>query len=146
MSDIDFGDIVNCTPHDVHIAYDIDGKQYQVTVPARREHTLRVEPTPQTIVGTVAIYQCDKGGQRTAEYAVPLLTAPSFVALGGTPPPPDTAAVLVSMPVGQFLATRPDLLPRTRVLGPDTGPGSVVRDDNGQIVAVRKLLFYRDTQ
>ena len=60
--------------------------------------------------------------------------------LGGDEPA-DNKFIIVSMPVGEFLATHPTLC-KWYVFGPDTGPDACVRDSVGRIVGTKRLVFY----
>ena len=51
-------------------------------------------------------------------------------------------ALIVSMPVADYIISN-NLFMDNAVLIPDTGPGSVIRDTNGNIVGVRKFIVYR---
>lgn len=55
----------------------------------------------------------------------------------------DDCAILVSMPVADFICAH-QLFPRHAVLIPDTGPnGGAVRDSSGQIVGTTGVIVYR---
>lgn len=55
--------------------------------------------------------------------------------IDGLPDPQPNTVYIVSIVVAQALGS-----PRSDVYVPDTGPASVVRDGNGQIVGVRRLM------
>jgi len=55
---------------------------------------------------------------------------------------PKEAAIIVSMPVAEYLCKQ-KLFPDTVIIVPDSGPNSVVRNDNGQICGVKKIIIYR---
>ena len=63
-----------------------------------------------------------------------------FVGLEGFSLPQRTENIvfIVSMPVALYLASRPD------IVAPDTGPESVVRDEKGRIVGIRRFLRFGD--
>jgi hypothetical protein len=108
--------IINLTPHDVHI-YDVDGKTVIATYPASGT-VARVKSSTE-IVGKV-------NGIAIARTA--------FGEIEGLPDPQPGTKYIVSLLVLQAAGGKRDDL-----IGPDTGPGSVVRDENGQIVGVRRF-------
>lgn len=52
------------------------------------------------------------------------------------------SAILVSMPVAEYIVDK-GLYPNCTILGPNTGPESVVRDAQGNILGVREFIEYR---
>lgn len=53
----------------------------------------------------------------------------------------DGAFIIVSMPIGDYFAANPSKCQHW-VFGPDTGPDAAVRDEKGQIVGTKRLIFY----
>ena len=109
---------VNLTPHDICVLLE-DGSKI---VYPRSGKVLRAIPEKQKYLGKL-----DDG--------VPLVTAPTFVGvdLGDLD---SNAPIIVSAIVAELLNDR---MYEGVVLSPDTGPDSVVRDNEGKIVAVRRL-------
>lgn len=54
---------------------------------------------------------------------------------------PEKKWILVSMPVGEYLAAHPNECHHW-VFGPDSGPDSVVRDQRGQICGTKRFVYY----
>ena len=109
-------DIINLTPHDVHI-YDETGKTIIRTYPASGT-VARVRSTTE-IVGEVDGIE---------------IARTTFGEIEGLPDPQPDTKYIVSLLVLQAVGGKRDDL-----LGPDTGPGSVVRDESGQIIGVRRF-------
>jgi len=51
-------------------------------------------------------------------------------------------ALIVSMPVAEYICQN-DLFPTCAIIIPDSGPGSAVRNNQGQITGVKKIVIYR---
>lgn len=115
--------LINLTPHDVNVALN-DGRM--ITIP-RSGRVIRVgEVTkPDGDVNGIPIVHKD---YESVDAEIHELLAD-----------PDTV-VIVSLPV-QMAIRHLDESIRRRVLSPDTGPDSAIRDANGQIVAVRRLQW-----
>ena len=127
---VNSADIANCTPH--AIAVTPAGAESVVTVLHKPDarNLLRLVPTTQVRVAAV-----------DGKYDV--VTAPEFTAVEGEVPA-GAKYVLVSMPVGQWLAAHPDKFAGVGVLGVDSGPGQAVRDAGGAIIGARRLVLYRE--
>lgn len=108
--------IVNLTPHDIRI-YDADGKNIIKTYPASGT-VARVKSSTE-IVGEVDGIE---------------IVRTTFGEIEGLPNPQPGTIFIVSLLVLQAAAGKRDDL-----IGPDTGPGSVVRDAERQIVGVRRF-------
>lgn len=108
--------IINLTPHDVHV-YDAEGKRIIRTYPASGI-VARVKSSTE-IVGEVD--------------GIPVART-AFGEIEGLPDPQSDTKYIASLLVLQAAAGKRDDL-----IGPDTGPGSVVRDESGQIVGVRRF-------
>lgn len=108
--------IINLTPHDV-IVYDMDGK-----------HIIRTYPASGTIArvksSTEIVGEAD---------GIPVART-TFGEIEGLPVPQPGTKYIVSLLVLQAAAGKRDDL-----IGPDTSPGSVVRDESGQIIGVRRF-------
>ncbi|RLI80532.1 hypothetical protein DRP04_08090 [Archaeoglobales archaeon] len=76
-------------------------------------------------------------GERLA--GVPIVQK-RFVGLEGFELPQRTENVvfIVSLPVAQYLAGRPD------IVAPDTGPDSAVRDSQGRIIGIKRFMRFGD--
>ena len=75
---------------------------------------------------------------------VDVVSAPTFKSEIQWPDiPNDVDAVLVSMPVGQQIQNSAIRYP-FHVMGPDTGPESVVRNAEGQITGVKRFVLYAE--
>ena len=119
--------LYNLTPHDIHLCDD-DG-QVRLTVPASG-HVVRVGSKPQKVVETL----------KTPDGDIPVVFPPSYTRCEGLPVEAKGHDLIVSWLCGdQLLKEQPDY--PHRVLNPDTGPDSVVRDDKGRIVGVRRLVL-----
>lgn len=110
--------IVNLTPHTVNI---IDEKG-NVTRSYEPSGTVARVSTVSQEVGTLD--------------GVPVVRT-SYGDVEGLPDPQNGTVYLVSLVVGQALAGK-----RDDIYGPDTSPESVVRDNQGQIVGVRRLVKF----
>lgn len=108
--------IINLTPHDVCI-YDTEGKTVIKTYPA--SGTVARVKSSTKIVGEID--------------GIPVART-SFGEIEGLPVPQPGTKYIVSLLVLQAAAGKRDDL-----IGPDTGPGSVVRDESGQIIGVRRF-------
>lgn len=130
-SDYEF---LNCTPHDI-VLYDADGTTVLRTFP-KSNLVVRLAAAPQKQVAFQTL-------------GVPVVTRQKFVALANEEElaarvgsKKDTTLLLVSMPVGEFMASRGTISRQYWTFGPDTGPDFVVRDAIGQIVGTRRLVLY----
>ena len=111
-----------------------------------------VNLTPHEIViinadGEVALRVASSGSLRAAEVVEPAasvdgveVVATSFAALEGADITPREGVTFIVSP---FVATHPELAGRTDVVCPDTGPASVVRDEAGRIVGVKRFRRLR---
>ena len=109
-------DIINLTPHDIRI-YDAEGKNVIATFPASGT-VARVKSSTE-IVGEVNGIE---------------IACTTFGEIEGLPDPQPGTKYIVSLLVLQAAAGKRDDL-----IGPDTGPGSAVRDESGQIIGVRRF-------
>jgi len=108
--------IVNLTPHDVVIVNDNSEeiKRYPASGQVARVNT-QAEPIGE--VDGIQVVRTKYGD------------------VDGLPDKQPDTVYLVSLVVAQALRGS-----RTDVYVPDTGPGSVVRDDKGQIIGVKRLM------
>lgn len=115
--------LINLTPHAVKI-YAADGATLLTEVPPSGT-VCRVKTLPQAPAGAL-----DIGG-----VAVPLVTPQKFTAeVTGLPQDPQAAILVGIVGLESVLAAHPGPVYVT-----DTGPASVVRDDKGAILGVRRL-------
>ena len=105
--------LVNTTPHDINI---VDDAGNVVMTYPRSSMVVRVSVTTKP-VGSIDGVE---------------LVATEFGEVTGLPDPCEGTMYIVSRMVVDN-STRDDLV------GPDVGPGQVVRDENGQIVGVRRF-------
>jgi len=124
--------MLNLTPHDITVVL----KNGEMKIPAS---------------GKVARVS------QTTEYAfdineMPVHSAPEFGDIVWPEFDFDTYnAVIVSMVVGNAVRDTPTKLPAgmrsaLMILGPDTSPDSVVRDEHGRIEGVRRFVLYRNSK
>lgn len=107
--------LINLTPHAISLANEA-GENIQ-TIPA------------SGVVAWVSMTVCDTG-RRVARIPVVVQEPGQIENL----PEPDGNVYIVSIVVLGAIQGRAD------VVAPDTGPGSVVRDDIGRIIAVRRFI------
>lgn len=118
-------DLVNYTPHAIHLgdlAFESSGN-------------IRLKNAPPQQVATW-------------KEIVPIYGAPAYEGLDTLPDDvavkTNARGILVSLPVGEYVRAHPAALPGyLMVLGPDTSPAHVVRNDKGQIVGTNALVMYR---
>jgi hypothetical protein len=121
--------VLNLTPHDVHVLND-DGSTL-LTYPKSGQQ-VRLISKPQIPV------DCDLE-------QVPVVSAQSWSNVDQSIKiDPNVTHLLVSMPVGEFLARSPisNQYWNYTIIGPDTGPQGAVRDQTGRIVGTRRLVLY----
>jgi len=106
--------IINLTPHPIAI---IDGET-TTTIPS--SGVARVTST-QEVLGKF-------GG-------IPVVSPPAFSEVEIT-----TDAAITGVPVIVSMLAAPRMRHDAAVFSPDTGPASVVRDDTGRIIGVRRLV------
>lgn len=109
--------IINLTPHDVNIINDSG-------------EVIRTYPA----TGTVA--RVTSSASKVREIDGVAVVSTEFGEVEGLPTQSSDTVYIVSMLVAQALPDRTDLI------APDTGPQSVVRDDKGQILGVRRFAQY----
>ena len=111
---------VNLTPHEVTLIRDDSTK---ITVePSGTICRLETEndPTPQLTLS-----------------GIPVHTVPVYTEVSNLPDPENGTVYIVSLLVIQNI----NYSERQDVVAPDTGPESSVRDENGRIIGVKKLLM-----
>ena len=121
IKDIKFENVVNLTPHAINVG-DVKFDVYADVEPVRLHSSVREEL--ESFAG-VAVWTSQ------------LFTGVVFPDL-----PEATQAVLVSMPVGQYVRDNDTDLPY-RVFGPDMSPQGAVRDENGRPVGCKNLVLYK---
>jgi len=115
--------LINLTPHDLTV-YLADGTT--LTIP------------PSGVVARVSQDYTPLGTLNLGNAQVPLV-ATTYGAIQGLPDPVDGVFYITSALVAQAAWSQG----RKDVLAPDTGAGAV-RDDQGRIVGVRRLLAHPD--
>lgn len=143
------GGILNWTPHKI-VIYDESGQNVLKTYEPSEGGFARMEQSEQVADDALSL-----------RYFVPVASAPRYVSM--TLPDDDAVCdasgtirlktahtgVIVSMPVGQDcmrMQENGDFSMSFDVLGPDTSPGSAVRDDEGNTLGVRRLIVYAKKQ
>lgn len=123
-------DIINTTPHDIVLYLD---QERTYTIKKDTAHQLRMRTNAETPCGSVTV----PSGE-----SVQLIAAPAFVAIEGPVGELLGEAIVVSMPVGDFIRTnRANGFKETVVLGPDTGAGAM-RDGTGRIIGTTRFIAY----
>lgn len=121
-------DAINATPHDL-VIYGHGGFKKLITIPSMGQIRLRPDPdNAPTIL------------ELTPRIWIPAHQPPKWVGLDDPHDLlqlPETRILVVSGLVGEYLAKT-----RRNVYSPDTGPGSVIRDERGRILGVRSLIKY----
>lgn len=121
--------VINCLPHEATI-YAAD----KTTVIARlppSSCTVRMIESSAPLPADYAILGCN----------VPLVGAPAYTAVSGLPPR-SAAPILVSMPVGEFAKTHPEMW-HGPVLGVDMGREGAVRDEKGVVRGTTRFIVYK---
>ncbi|GIQ64893.1 hypothetical protein PACILC2_34610 [Paenibacillus cisolokensis] len=113
--------ITNLTPHEV-VIYNAEGTDIIASIPASGV-VARVAQTakPQSPVNGIPVVLTEYGE------------------VDGLPPEQPDVYNIVSIVVAQALAAAG--VKRTDILVPDSGPASVVRDPDGKILGVRRLMW-----
>ncbi len=123
--------LTNWTPHDI-VVYDDAGKSIIMTYKASGQ-VARVDVGMQLKLGEL-------------HPGIPVIEAQDFdkgtlVISNSEEDGRAPYGILVSMPVGDFLAKYPGMFCGP-VYGPDTSPVGVIRDDKGQIKGTKRLVCY----
>lgn len=116
-------EFLNCTPHEIIL---FEGDNKRAFMPSGK--ILRVTSKEQTELPFQHL-------------GVPVVTKQTFDSVEGSVDIPDGAHILVSMPVGEKLAMKPETV-KWWVFGPDTGPDAVVRDGAGKIRGTTRFILY----
>lgn len=120
--------VINLTPHDINL-FDPSGSKRILTIPSQGVVRAKMETEPLGILYT------DDG------IALPIVNATYGPPEGPLPEFSDEVAIIVSHIAAQsILSHHPEWT--GHILVPDTGPGSVVRDENGRILGVRQFILY----
>lgn len=76
---------------------------------------------------------------------IPVVTKQNFIGFKWDDPAKvpckNNMVLLVSMPVGEYFAAHPELAEYT-IMGPDTGPDGVIRDNAGKIIGTKRFILY----
>jgi len=127
--------VLNLTPHKI-VVYDGEGdkilKEYEP-----HGFVVRLKSATQKVCHSASL-----------TYSVPICDPQRFIDI--ILPPDEKVlqsadAIIVSAPVGQYFMDEfqtSEFCPSYDVLGPDTGPQSVLRDDKGNIKGVTRLNLY----
>jgi len=108
--------VINLTPHDVVIVDD-SGKEIKRYLASGQVARVNTQAEPIGEIDGIQVVRTKYGD------------------VDGLPDKQPDTVYLVSLVVAQALRGS-----RTDVYVPDTGPGSVVRDDKGQIIGVKRLM------
>lgn len=124
--------IVNLTPHDVVVQLsDESSVVYPVLMVADKPQIARVISNEQQLVEKL-------------ENGVEVFDRPLYTRVEGLPTN-SRQDIIVSQLVAEYLHNNLMWM-NARVYIPDTGPESAIRNENGVIVAVKRLIWYnRDT-
>jgi len=114
-------EFVNLTPHTITV-FDSSGKKCLIEIP------------PSGQVARVATMAEEVGALPINGHDVPINRV-TYGEVENLPEPQNGTIYIVSVLVLQALKGQ-----RTDVMAPDTGPDSVVRDENGRIAGVRAFL------
>lgn len=124
--------LINLTPHEIKI----QSKYGDSNIPASGQ-VARVQQEPAVQIGII-------GNDDGSCVPIAVVHPPIFGAVQW--PDFDTkkySGAIVSMLVGQAVRALPeDQRPEFAVFVPDTGPDSVIRDEEGRIEAVSRLVVY----
>jgi len=116
-------EIVNLTPHAVKVITDDKTTSYPASGNVARLNSVEQKVCPEL----------------TAKLGVPVSTAPEFTEAIGLPADTNTN-IIVSMAVAQYLKQNKSW--SGIVFSPDTGPGQAIRNEEGDIVGVRRLAVW----
>jgi len=122
--------ILNLTPHDIKIM-DENGNVL-VNYPASKKQLRMISESQKKV-------KCGLASE------IPVVTAQQWSGIDeNVEIDPGVNYLLVSMPVGNFLANSSisNKYWNYTILGPDTGPEGAVRDENNQIIGCRRLVLY----
>jgi len=117
--------LINCTLHEI------------VLVNESGEVTQRIAPSETQIRVVSSKKPCPVPFEFLGVPVVESIPFDNFEVVG--PVPEEEAFLIVSMAVGEYFRNKPS---KWWIFGPDSGPGSVVRDSAGRISGVIRLLFY----
>jgi hypothetical protein len=158
--------ILNLTPHDVHV-YDADGKTILWTFRRTTSSVVRVATPPQADAGKLETcwLHADEAtcsgdfvpegkaraydlheGDGTRHAIIPLVNAPDFAGGTVTGIPEwahglDDSGYPYALIVGLVGCEAVARAFKGAVFATDTGPGSVVRDAQGNVLGVRRLIL-----
>ena len=145
--------IINCTPHTIKVFETEFSEELNTTMHNEIAEfppsgfIMRLESEEQTPCGTI---EANGTFGNPSKVKIPMVNAQKFKKDLKWPTAEDdprfgdkNVTILVSMPVGQMISELHAEIP-FNVAGPDTGPGGVIRDHNGQIKGTTRLVKYRD--
>lgn len=76
--------------------------------------------------------------------ALSFVSAPRISGIEGLPEYDEEIILLMSIPVGEFLAAHPEMW-KGPVMGIDTSPAGAIRNFNGDITGTRNLVVYKSS-
>lgn len=114
--------VINLTPHTINVCDDAGNVVQSFPPSGTQARCATIEAEAPPVNGVRA-------------------TTQRFGKIEGLPAPQKDTVYLVSMVVGQAVRDG-SASPRTDVYGPNTSPGSVVRDESGQIKGVKSFVHY----
>lgn len=120
--------LVNCLSHKVTILKEVETGIFKEIIsfpPSGKE--IRCVPKEQS-----EFYDL------TEMWGFPVYDAPVFENISNLPESNETD-IIVSEIVARYMAKHTDW--KGRVFFPDTGPGSVIKSPNGQLIGVRRMLI-----
>ena len=128
-------ELLNFTPHKIQIKCENGMMDYEVigNLRLKAENQVTIETLPQGIIV--------RNPQKFIGLDIPDILNDS-----------KERHILVSMPVGEWLAAHPEVLPNVKVYGPDTGPSQVIRrtkeesdekNKEGEILGSKSVVRYR---
>lgn len=124
--------ICNCTPHNIKV-YSKDHQKVLTEFPASGNQ-IRLESSQQFELPMLKV----DGNE------IPCVTSQKFNPKINWPKLDDSVdTILVSMPVGNLVENNFLKDVPYNVMGPDTGPSAVVRDENGRILGTTRLILYK---
>jgi len=127
--------LVNATPHPINI-FDAAGQKKIVLIPTHGSIRLTRKQNDDTNQQINVL---------VSDGEIPISFVQPFESMETTPKnllAPCITAVIVSMPVADWMVKHKDAYGDLWIFIPDTGPSSVIRNEKGGIVGVRQLLCY----
>jgi len=124
--------VLNLTPHDITL---LDANSNLIVNFPRSGQSIRLVSAPQDQLLDVQL-----------DGSVPVVNAQKWIGIDESVEiDDDVTHLLVSMPVGYYLGNETldsGKYGRYWILGSDAGPQGAVRNEAGQIIGTRRLVFY----